>query len=214
MTPKPAPTEEPTDDVLVARILAGAKSDFALLMRRYNQRLYRAVRAVVRQDAEAEDVVQQAWVAAYRSLAGFRGDASLATWLTRIAVNEALGRARARARHGDLQLVTGDDMAASDPTPEDASLSREAARLLEQRIDALPEPYRLVLVMRDIEEMTTAEAAAAIGIAEGAVRVRLHRARQLLAEAMAERLEVSLPDTFRFDGERCDRIVAGVLAKI
>jgi RNA polymerase sigma-70 factor (ECF subfamily) len=214
MTPKPVPTEEPTDDVLVARILAGAKSDFALLMRRYNQRLYRAVRAVVRQGDEAEDVVQQAWVAAYRALAGFRGDSSLATWLTRIAVNEALGRARARARHGDLQLVTGDDMAATDPSPEDASLSREAARLLEERIDALPEPYRLVLMMRDIEEMTTAETATALGIQDGAVRVRLHRARQLLAAAMAERLEYTLPETFRFDGARCDRIVAGVLAKI
>src|ERR1044072_10042608 len=94
MTPKPAPTEEPPAAALVARILAGAKSDFALLMRRHNQRLYRAVRAVVRQGDEAEDVVQQAWVAAYRALAGFRGDSSLPTWLTRIAVNEALGRAR------------------------------------------------------------------------------------------------------------------------
>jgi RNA polymerase sigma-70 factor, ECF subfamily len=210
----PAAGEVP-DGVVVERILAGAKSEFAVLMRRYNQRMFRTVRAIVRQDEEAEDVVQQAWLAAYAALATFRGDSSLGTWLTRIAVNEAIGRIRARNRRGDIYLVdAGEDMATDDPSPEDESVARETARVLEKHIDALPDTYRLVFVMRDVEELTTAETATVLGISEGAVRVRLHRARQLLQGSLSDGLQASLPAAFSFAGERCDRIVAGVLKRI
>jgi RNA polymerase sigma-70 factor, ECF subfamily len=203
--------DEVPDDVLVTRILGGAKTLFAVLMRRHNQKMFRAVRAIVRQDAETEDVVQQAWLSAYRALGTFRGEASLRTWLTRIAVNEAYGHMRAKQRRGEhFPLEAGEDMASSDRTPEEAAVARETVAWLEAHIDALPEPSRVVFVLRDVEELDTAETAAVLGISEGTVRVRLHRARHLLQDVLAD----TVHGAFSFDGERCDRIVRAVMERI
>ena len=207
-SPRQLPREDPaTDDELVKRILGGEQVLFAELMRRYNQRLYRAVRAIVRQDDEAEDVVQHAYVAAYKNLGQFRGEAKLSTWLTRIAVNEALSRVRKNGR-GEMEVVIE-----QEPTPEDLAYRAEVGRILEQQIDELPEGMRVVFVMREVEELDTAETSACLGISEEAVRVRLHRARHLLQERLSRVLE-SAPEAFRFDGDRCDRIVFGVMARL
>jgi RNA polymerase sigma-70 factor (ECF subfamily) len=209
------PAAAPTDEELVGQVLSGAKDQYALLVRRHNQRLFRAARAILREDAEAEDVVQQAWVAAYHQLGAFRGEASLSTWLTRIAVNEALGRRRRAARAPHIMLVDdGDQMPTVERTPEDDAAARELRGLLEAHIDALPEHYRTVLVLRDVEELDTAATAACLGITEEAVRVRLHRARQLVQQRLAETIGASVAEVFRFDGERCDRIVAGVMGRL
>jgi RNA polymerase sigma-70 factor (ECF subfamily) len=209
------PRADPAPDgELIRRILGGESVLFAVIMRRYNQRLYRAVRAIVGRDDEAEDVVQQAYVAAYSNLSRFRGEARLSTWLTRIAINEALGRMR-KSQRAEIALVDGgaERMEEPRPTPEDATYRKELASLLEQHIDELPESLRVVFVMRDVEELDTAETAASLEISEEAVRVRLHRARHLLQERLSRILE-SATEAFRFDGERCDRIVQGVAEKL
>ena len=214
-SPLPAPE---TDEELVDHVLAGDKDQYARLMRRHNQRLFRAVRAILRQDDQAEDVVQEAYVIAYQNLAGFRRESAFATWLTRIAVNEALGRLRKRARAQHLGLVeeaNADATMGTPPhTPEDQAARAELRRLLEDQIDALPEAYRTVLVLRDVQELDTAETAASLGLTEEAVRVRLHRARQALQASLAEAVGSHVGEAFRFGGARCDRIVAAVLARI
>lgn len=204
------------DLALVERVLAGQRDAFAPLMRRYNQRVYRAVRAIVRDDHEAEDVTQQAYVLAFRKLAQFRGQARFGTWLTRIAVHEALSRRRVRARRGDLAVVDPDERPVEDagPSPEEAAARRELARLLEIHVDALPEAYRAVFVLREVEELDTAETAECLSISPEAVRVRLHRARHMLQSSLTEAVGRAATDAFRFDGERCDRIVAGVMAEL
>jgi RNA polymerase sigma-70 factor (ECF subfamily) len=216
MTPVSAAAEAPADADLVARTLEGDKGAYEQLVRRYNQRLFRTARAILRDDDEAEDVVQQVWVSAYQSLAGFRAEAALTTWLTRIVVNEALGRRRRRPDREHLTLIDEEAHAVSSdsPTPEDEAAVGELGRLLEAHIDRLPDIYREVLVLRDVEEMTTAEAAASLGISEEAVRVRLHRARRELQASLSESVGVSLPHAFRFAGARCDRIVARVMSAL
>ena len=207
------PREDPApDDELVRRILAGERALFAVLMRRYNQRLYRAVRSILRRDDEAEDVVQHAYVAAYANLSQFRGEAKLATWLTRIAINEALGRVR-KVQRSEIALVEGGSDAVEKSTPEDATYRREIAALLERHIDELPDSLRVVFVMRDVEELNTAETAASLDISEEAVRVRLHRARHLLQERLSQILD-SASEAYRFDGARCDRIVLSVATRL
>jgi RNA polymerase sigma-70 factor (ECF subfamily) len=208
------PVDDGADDAeLLTRIRAGDRKLFAVLMRRYNQRLYRAVRAILRQDDEAEDVVQFAYLAAYQNLDQFRGEASFITWLTRIAVHQALARARDRTRRADLAVLSS-QLDVAPATPEDDASSRELGRILERQIDALPDLYRSVFVLRDVEELTTAETAAALAITEEAVRVRLHRARHLLQNALVEGIGPASAHVFRFDGERCDRIVLGVLSHL
>jgi RNA polymerase sigma-70 factor, ECF subfamily len=201
------------DAEVVRRVVAGERSLYALLLPRYNQRLFRVVRAILRRDDDAEDAVQQAWVAAFENLARFRGESSFATWLTRIAVNEALGRLRARKRRGDLALVdqNSDDRATEHPSPEEDVAAREMGVLLEEKIDALPELYRVVFVMREVEELGTADTAACLGLSEEAVRVRLHRARHMLQESLTETLGTAVGNTFRFAGARCARITSAVL---
>lgn len=209
-----AAAAEDTD--LVARVLHGDKAAYEVLIRRHNQRLFRAARAIVRDDDEAEDVVQQVWLAAYQKLAGFRGDAALTTWLTRIVVNEALGRRRRRQR-GEHHLALIDEeaqAAAGARSPEDEAATGELGRMLEAHIDRLPDIYREVLVLRDVEEMTTAETASCLGVSEETVRVRLHRARREMQSSLSEAVGVSMPHAFRFAGARCDRIAAGVMAAI
>jgi RNA polymerase sigma-70 factor (ECF subfamily) len=205
----------PTDVEVVDRILAGERRLFATLVRRHNQRLYRIVRAILRDDAEAEDTVQQAHVVAYRGLAGFRAESSYATWLTRIAVNEAYGRIRRRKRHVlvSLEEAGGEATMSRLATPEDETYHRELGKLLERHIDGLPDTLRVVFMMREVEELDTAETATTLGLSEAAVRVRLHRARGALQSSLSRSMG-SASAAFRFDGERCDRISRAVLDEL
>jgi len=207
--------DEATDDELIPRILAGEKALYAVLMRRHNQRVFRVVRGIVAQDDEAEDVVQHAYVTAFAKLSQFRGDAQFSTWLIRIAVNEAYGRIRKTKNRGTVSLVETDHNgnAAPEPTPEDEVYRHEVTKLLEDQIDALPQSLRVAFVLRDVEELNTAEAAAALDISEEAVRVRLHRARHLLQERLSSVMRVA-PDAFHFAGERCDRLVLSVCDRL
>jgi RNA polymerase sigma-70 factor (ECF subfamily) len=204
---------EASDGEVIAAVLAGDTAQFATLLRRYNQALFRACRAVLRDATEAEDAVQAAWVSAFRGLAGFRADASFRTWLTRIGVHEASSRLRKRHRLALVPLEATAHVAPENPARE--ALNGELGRLLERQIDALPEGLRMVLVLRDVVELDTAETAAALDIGEETVRVRLHRARHALADAMsATILDRGISSVWRFDGERCGRIRAFVMAAV
>jgi len=212
------------DAQLVACVQAGEREAFAQIMQRCNQRLFRMVRAVIHDDAEAEDVVQEAYVHAYEKLAGYRSDASLATWLTRIALNEAYGRLRRRRSTVDIdqfdtlpaamaQVIPFPGLPSGGDPAEDAARA-QLRRLLETAVDALPEPFRLVYVLRDIEGCSVAETAASLEIREETVKTRLHRARLQLREALQTRIAANAPDAFTFMGERCARITATVLVRI
>lgn len=186
-------------------------------MRRYNQRLFRVVRSIVRVDDEAEDVVQQAYVSAYTHLSQFSGHSQFATWLTRIAINEGLARLRQRAREPELNLKEDDEtmpQSLSPQTPEDEASRREMSHVLEKVIDELPTIYRVVFVMRELEQMSTAEAASVLEITEETIKVRLHRAKGLLRNAISTRMQESMTEAFPFLGQRCDRIVHAVLSAL
>lgn len=201
------------DEGVVVRVLAGDTDAFEILMRRYNQRMFRAARSVLRDDAEAEDVVQDAWVRAYTHLRQFSGRASFATWLTRIAIHEAIARGRRRARHTTL----GEHASAlASPTrpPDDELDAREMVAALEAATDALPARYRMVFVLRDLEGLSIAETAGCLEVPEATVKTRLHRARGLLRTRLDATLDVSTHGVFAFAGQRCDRIVAAVMARI
>lgn len=218
--------EEDLPDVEMARrIGAGDRDALRQLMRRYNQTLYRTARSILKDDAEAEDAVQEAYILAYRAMGGFRGDAKLSTWLVRIVVNESIGRARKRSRRAEVIQLNGsmeqsDDAAevymteASSEQPERTMMRTEMRRLLEAKIDQLPDGFRTVFVLRALEEMTVDEAAVCLGIPPATVRTRYFRAKGLLREALAREIDFSFGDAFAFAGERCDRIVAGVLARL
>ena len=201
---------------------ARTRTDFERLMRQYNQRLFRVARAILRDDADAEDALQDAYVQAYRKLDSFRGDAELSTWLTRIVINQALMRVRSRGRDRDVVSFTQGGTLAQElevadthaESPSDAALRGEVRKVLERRIDALPEAFRTVFVMREVEEMTARETADALGIPEATVRTRLFRARALLRAALDRDMDSARAGVFGFDGARCDRIVASVLARI
>ncbi|WP_347266624.1 RNA polymerase sigma factor [Paracoccus sp. (in: a-proteobacteria)] len=207
---------------LVARAAAGDGDAFALIMRRYNQRLFRSARSIIRNDAEAEDAVQEAWLRAWRAMAGFRAESRLSTWLVRITVNEALGRLR-RKQAQIIPLETA--MISSDPEtraaltelpeqgPEAALMHQQTRRLVEARIDRLPDSFRTVFVLRAVEEMSVADVAEALEIPESTVRSRFFRARGLLREALAQEVETALGGAFGFAGLRCDRITATVLTR-
>lgn len=196
-----------SDDELVCRVRAGDAALFGAIMRRHNPRLYRVARAIVRDDAEAEDVLQQAYLSAYLHLGQFAGAARFSTWLTRIVVNEASARLRRRRAHARVEEVQA---ASEAPTPEAQAMDREMIRALEAAIDGLPEIYRTVLVLREVEGASTAETAAVLDISEETVKVRLHRARALLDKVLYARLG----EAFGFQGARCDRVVAAVLARL
>ncbi len=198
----------------MAEVLAGDHARFGVLVRRHNQRLYRAARAILGDDAEAEDVVQDTYVRAFKSLASFRGEAQLSTWLTRIAVHEAIARRRARARLAPADGLAEEMSMATDRTPEREVADAELARLVEKQIDALPDGLREALVLRDVEDMATAEAAEVLGVTEEALRVRLHRARRALAASVGEALELATPRAYRILGPRCDRIKDRVAAAL
>jgi RNA polymerase sigma-70 factor, ECF subfamily len=226
---KTAAATAPLDDAaLLAAVRTGEAAAFELLMRRYNRRLYRVARAMLRDPAEAEDALQEAYLCAFRSLAGFRGDSALATWLTRVVVNECNGRLRKSARRDNIipivstharPLQEGESMA-EDPsgveedTPDRALMRSELRALLERKIDELPQDFRAVFMMRSVEELTVDETAECLGIPEATVRTRHFRARSMLRESIAQDLDLAENAVFDFDGERCDRIVAGVLRQL
>ena len=205
--------DDTSDSGAIAAVLDGDRSAFAVLVRRHNQAMFRACRAVLDDDSEAEDAVQVAWTNAYRSLSTFRADSSFRTWITRIAVNEASSRLRRRRRL--FAISTEEPMIEEPASPERDAQARELGRLLEQQIDLLPEGMRAVLVLRDIIELDTSETAACLGIGEDNVRVRLHRARQALAQSLATTaIDHAAATVWRFDGERCARVLAHVMAVV
>jgi RNA polymerase sigma-70 factor (ECF subfamily) len=221
------PLDKLNDADLARRIAGHDEQAFVLLMRRHNQLLYRTARSILRDDAEAEDALQDAYLQAYRAIGQFRGDAKLATWLTRIVINEALARARKSARRAQvMELHSGAEPAdydysseammgpASSESPEHGALRTETRRLLEKCIDALPDSFRIVFVLRVLEEMSSEEVATTLGIPEATVRTRFFRGRSMLRAALARDLDIAFEHAFSFDGERCDRIVAGVLARL
>lgn len=220
MAARPAAVEstelDPSDELLVARARARDSAAFELLMRRHNQRIYRVVRAVLRDSDEIEDVIQQAYVQAFLHLDQFGGNARWSTWVCRIAINEALARLRQRGRFVAIEAVSEEAMAnlskvSSDP--ERAVAGREFGRMVEHAIDELPDIYRSVLILREVEGMTTDETASVLDVAVDVVKTRLHRARAALRAAIEERIGDQMKTAYTFGNERCDRIVAAVLAQ-
>lgn len=213
------------DAALAARIAGRDQAAFALMMRRHNQLLFRTARSILRDDNEAEDVLQEAYLHAWRAIGQFRADARLSTWLTRIVVNEAIGRARKRSRRGEVMQLHAEAQSildtdevnmnhASAETPERSAMRAEVRALMEQSIDALPDVFRTVFVLRAVEEMSSEEVAACLDIPEATVRTRFFRARAMLRTALSQEIDFALESTYAFDGARCDRIVAGVLARL
>ena len=208
--------EAPPDDAqLVKGVRAGDAAAMAALMRRHNRVLFRPARAILRDDAEAEEAVQDAYLKAFRALDSFRGQARLSTWLVRIAANEALMRRRSRARSAEVIPLSGtEEPMDTAERPEQAAGRGELRRLLEARIDRLPDDFRAVFVLRALEELSVEDTAASLGIPEATVRSRFFRARALLREALAREIDLSMEDAFGFDGARCDRLVANVLERM
>jgi RNA polymerase sigma-70 factor, ECF subfamily len=204
-----------TDDAIVARVLEGDTAAFELLMRRHNQRVFRATRAVLHDDDEAEDAMQAAYVSAYTHLRDFGGRSAFSTWLTRIAIHEAFARLRKAKRTASLDdTEIQEEEMAQTRSPEDAASDVELRALLEDAVDSLPLGFRTVFVMRAVEEMSAVDVAVALGIPEETVRTRLHRARGLLRDRLAKQLEDSAPQAYGFHLSRCDRVVAAVLARL
>lgn len=206
------------DDEVIRQVLAGNTAMFELLMRRYNERVYRAARAIVRDEDEAEDVMQQAYVNAFTHLHQFNGSALFSTWLLRIAINEALARVRRQGRYE----VFDDDVPHAEPfmshnaseNPERQAFTRELRSLLEWAIDTLPDGTREVFVFRDVEGLSTSETAESLGVSDDVVKTRLSRGRASLRRALLERTGATAAEAFRFHRPRCDRMVAQVLARI
>ena len=199
-----------SDTDLVARIRSGDMRAMEALMRIHNRMLFRTARAILRDDAEAEEAVQDAYVQAYRNLATFRGESKLSTWLVRIAANEALMRRRRNPKPADYAPAE-QERASEAPGPEEDAERSEVRRLLEAGINALPDGYRAVFVLRGVEDLSVEETAQALGIPDATVRSRYFRARGLLRVWMAGGLDTSLKDAFAFAGVRCERIVRNVL---
>ena len=208
-----------TDEDVVERVLKGETALYEIIMRRYNQRLYRVARAILRNDVEAEDVMQDAYVRAYQHLRQYSGRSPFGAWLTRIAVNEALARLRSRGRIQELEAMTNGDgpdlvLMSDEKSPEQQASAREMNHLLEEAIMSLPVPYRAVLMMRDVEEMSTADTAAALDLTEENVKVRLHRARAALRGELLSRAGAGRNSTFSFLGSRCDHVVKMVFQRL
>lgn len=202
-----------TDEEVVARVRAGDTQMFEILMRRYNQRLYRAARAILQSDADAEDAVQQAYLSAYRHLAQFEGRAKFSTWLTRIAVYAALAiRRRRRGKFvGSADEQPVERVASATPDPERQAYFAQLGTLLEAAVAALPDGYRSVFVLREVDGLNTAETAQQLRLSEATVKTRLHRAKGLLQRKLNEVVPAT---AFGFDGERCDRLVVAVMSHL
>ena len=229
MTAKPSsaarkPATAIDDAELAGRIARRDPAAFEVLMRRHNGKLFRVARAILKDDAEAEDALQEAYLDAYRHIGDFRGGARLTTWLTRIVINHALMRLRkhkhdrivvpfAEGRSDEPEPAEADVADERSESPPGATLRAEIRRALERRIDELPTAFRAVFVMREVEDMTVEETAECLGVPAATVRTRLFRARALLRESLARDMDMAIVDVFGFAGERCDRIVANVLAR-
>jgi RNA polymerase sigma-70 factor (ECF subfamily) len=209
---------EQADEDIVRQVLAGNTALFELLMRRHNERVYRAARAIVRDEQEAEDIMQQAYVNAFTHLRQFSGSARFSTWLTRIAINESLARVRRRGRYEpfDDDLPSVEPMMSRDAAgnPEQEAFAGELRTLLERAIDTLPDGMREVFVLRDVEGLNTAEVAESLGVSEDVVKTRLSRGRAALRRALLARTGATAPEAFRFYRPRCDRVVSAVLRRI
>jgi RNA polymerase sigma-70 factor (ECF subfamily) len=209
---------EQDDAEVIRQVLQGNTAMFELLMRRYNERVYRAVRAIVRDEHEAEDVMQQAYVNAFTHLHQFNGSAQFSTWLTRIAINESLARVRRQGRYEafDDELSSVDAFMSRHPSenPERQAFTGELRELLEWAIDTLPDGMREVFVLREVEGLNTFEVAECLGVTEEVVKTRLSRGRAALRRVLLERTGATAPEAFRFYRPRCDRVVAHVLSRI
>ena len=210
-----------SDEEIVHLVLEGEPVLFEILMRRHNQRVYRAIRSILREDSETEDVMQEAYVRAYEHLIQFEGRAQFSTWLTRIAVHEALRRAAARGKFDPLEWDDHEGEEAPMATFQSKSLTPEASAsrgelsgLLEDAILALPQSYRPVIMLREIEEMSTAETAEVLSLTEANVKVRLHRGHELLRSELLERAGASSAQAFGFHATRCDRVVNAVFQRL
>ena len=226
---QPNPNSPPRPDLpdaeLARQVIAGQAGAFELLMRRHNQALFRTARSILRNDSDAEEVLQEAYLQAYRAMASYRADARLSTWLTRIVIHAAIARARQGQRRaevvpldglGELPAEAMENTMNHDPaeSAERAAMRSQMRQLLEQAIDRLPDAFRNVFVLRAVEEMSGEEVAACLDIPEATVRSRYFRARSLLRSALAAEVDLALESAYSFDGARCDRIVAGVLAQL
>jgi RNA polymerase sigma-70 factor (ECF subfamily) len=213
----------PEDEIdLVRRIVAGDGAAFEQLMRRHNRRLFRVARAVLKDEAEAQDALQEAYLRAYRSIGQFRNDAALATWLSRLVLNECFGRLRRTARrqnvvpiqHCDVE-TEADDMSTDEHEAPDMTLGRlQIRQLLERKLDELPEAFRLVFTLRSIEELSVEEVAQCLTIPEATVRSRHFRAKGLLRESLAREIDIAERDIYEFGGQRCDQVVANVRQRL
>jgi RNA polymerase sigma-70 factor (ECF subfamily) len=208
-----------SDEEVIARVRAGEIELYEIIMRRHNQRLYRVARSILRDSNEAEDVMQEAYVRAYEHLDQFAGESKFATWLTRIAVHEALRRARRHHRFqemapGEREGQNMDAFKTTSPDPEQQAQRRELETLLETAIETLPLTYRTVFVLREIEGLSTTETAESLGLREETVKTRLFRSRALLRRELFARAGALSSRAFQFQAPRCDRVVANVLARI
>ena len=221
----PAELASFTDGRLIERVRAGDAVAFELIMRRYNQRLFRMARSILRNGSEAEDVVQDSYVRAYEKIGDFIGPAGFSAWLGRIVVNEALGRLRTRGRvislddYGDgpgngADIRRIETIKTQQPDPERLAVNSELRRLLENAIDALPDDFRVVFVLRAVEGLSVVETAEYLSIRPETVKTRFHRARRHLQDNLGAQFETLMPSTFAFAGEHCDRIVAAVLERL
>jgi RNA polymerase sigma-70 factor (ECF subfamily) len=207
-----------TDDALVAGVVAGETPMFEELMRRYNQRAYRVARAIVKDEAEAEDVMQQAYLNAFSRLRQFEGRSQFSTWLTRIVIHEALGRRRRALRPGDRAAESEEDAMSQAESrvasPERQAYAAELKQLIEDSVDALPDTYRAVFMLREIEGLSTAETAAGLELGEEAVKTRLHRARAIVRRELFARAGGATAEAFTFGAARCDAVVRYVLSHL
>ncbi|MBC7984702.1 MAG: RNA polymerase sigma factor, partial [Candidatus Obscuribacterales bacterium] len=216
---QPILTDKTNDAELATYAAQGDGRAFELIMRRHNRLLFRTARSILKDDTETEDALQDAYLKAWRALAAFRADAKLSTWLVRIVVNEALGRLRRRGAHViplDAAIESGElsdqtQAERSSEQPDSVAMHAQVRRLIEARIDALPDVFRTVFMLRAVEEMTVEEVSAALSIPEATVRSRFFRARGLLREGLARDVDIAIDDAFSFAGSRCDRIVAHVM---
>ncbi|HET7434632.1 MAG TPA: RNA polymerase sigma factor [Thermoanaerobaculia bacterium] len=206
------PPSQMSDEEVVRRVVAGETAMFEILMRRYNQRVYRVVRSIVRDDAEAEDVMQQAYMNAFVHLKQFEVRSRFSTWLTRIAINEALARVRRREMRAEVSEESMQEIAATHANPEEQATAAELRGVVEREIATLPEAYRTVLMLREVEGLSTSEAADCLDTTEDVIKTRLHRARNMLREKLYER--VGFHALFPFMGTRCDDVVAKVMARL
>ena len=209
---------------LVRRTRLGEREAFRAIMQRHNQRLFRVARSIARDESEAEDVLQESYLHAFTGLQAFRGESSLLTWLTRIVINEANGRLRKRRNLVGVEQIEAAQARGADVimfpfgettmTPEQDVARMQIRRLLESAIDDLPDGFRVVFVMRDIEDCSVAETAESLGIPEETVKTRLFRARRLLRSALNDKIAATVHDAFPFLGQRCERITEAVLARL